>query len=397
MAEARSFTGFGHDRALARQRPLPGWLSRPVLAGALDSSSCIYLVSGADEAAFYALVLALKLALLPSVGSIRAAGRFTAFAATALFAVVLSSSVNDTALIDAVQPLAVVLSIAVTLAIIGSDIAGYAKGMALSGSLMCAGYIASTSAGIIEATGDRYKFFAGTHPNLGGELISTTLVVAAFALRPRSFIALAAASLYCTYLMQSRTATLAIIVSVICYFLVRSGTRLGWRTTAWVAGTLALLACLTLLIEGEAGTIAALIDFVTQSVFLVEDQYRGGASGLSGRDQHWLEALRVIAEQPLLGTGPGHSARVGGLQPHNWALYAISQYGMPGWGLVGLFVAATVVAVRKDPRRLLALVPLFVPWLLNDRFLNFNAYPLVLYVLVFASFGPARRNRAALQ
>lgn len=396
MAEARTFTGYGQDRAVARQFPLSRWISRPALAGALDSSSCIHLIAGADEAAFYAAVLTLKLAVLAWVGTIKPAERFVLFAATALFAVVLSSFANDTELIDALQPLTVVVSITVSLAIIRHDLAGYARGMAFSGVLMCAGYMASLAAGAIEAVGDRYKFFAGSHPNLGGELISTTLVMSAFALRPRTFLPLAAASLYCTFMLQSRTATIAIILSVACYLLLRAARRFGQRTTAWAAGGgFLLIGALALSLGEGPASEGPLADFLYDSVFLVEDQYRGGASGFSGRDQHWQDTLRVIADQPILGTGPGYAPRVGSLQPHNWVLYAISQYGVPGWGLVGLFLGASVAAVRRDPRRLLVLVPLFVPWLLNDRFLNFNAYPFVLYVVVFAAFPAAGRGRRA--
>lgn len=367
-------------------------VSGPALAGVLDSSSYVYLLVGTTELGFYPSVLLLKFVILLWIdGNAANARRFLPFATVALFGILLSSFANGSSLLDALKPVAVLASGILTLIIVGNDIRGYGVGMALSSAAMCAGFLVSVAAGAIETIGNRHDFFAGSHPNLGGELVSSTLIMAAFALRPRTFVPLAIAALCCTFLLQSRTSTLAIIISIACHWGLHSSKRIGWRNTAatlmaLLSGIMVVAAVFALV---QQDTLQALYDFLFDSVFLVEDQYRGGNSGFSGRDQHWLAALQVIDENPFLGAGPEFAARRGSLQPHNWLLYAISQYGIFGWALSGLFVTATATAIRRDPMRLIAFIPLFIPWLLSDRFLNFNAYPFVIYILAFAPFAAA--------
>ena len=380
-----------HHRQSAPQwgRPNLSRVPAPALAGLLDSSSYIYLILGTTEMTFYPFVLLCKLAILLGIaGNLNQARRFLPFAAIALFGILVSSFANGSTLLEAAKPVAVIASVILTLTIIGQDFRGYAMGMALSSAVVCAGFLASVAAGSIVTTGDRHDFFAGSHPNLGGELISSTLVMAAFILRPRYFMPLAITALYCTFLLQSRTSTIAIIISIACYCTFQSSLRVGWRNTAlaMMALFLALLAVGAVFAAVQQETLQAIYNFLFDSVFLVEDQYRGGSSGFSGRDQHWLTAMQVIAENPFLGAGPDFAARRDSLQPHNWLLYAVSQFGIFGWALAAVFIAATATAIRRDPYRLLAFIPLFIPWLLNDRFLNFNAYPFVIYILAFAPF-----------
>ena len=88
----------------------------------------------------------------------------------------MSSFANGSLLMDAVKPVAVLASVILTLTIVGRDIRGYAMGMAVSSALVCTGYLASVATGAIESTGDRHDFFAGSHPNLGGELDRKSVV-----------------------------------------------------------------------------------------------------------------------------------------------------------------------------------------------------------------------------
>lgn len=386
-----------HHRAETRigRSPLK-WISGPTIAGLLDSSSYIHLILGANELTFYPLVLLLKLAvLLGMAGNLDHARRFLPFAAVTLSGILVSSFANGSLLLDAVKPVAVLASVILTLTIVGRDILGYAMGMALSSALVCTGFLASVATGAIETTGDRHDFFAGSHPNLGGELISSTLVMAAFVLRPRYFLPLAVTALYCTFLLQSRTSTIAIIISIACFCAFHSSIRIGWRNTAltMIALILGLVVVGAVFAAVQQDTLQALYSFLFDSVFLVEDQYRGGSSGFSGRDQHWLTAMQVISENPFLGAGPDFAARRESLQPHNWLLYAVSQFGIFGWAMAALFVTATATAIKREPLRLIALIPLLIPWLLNDRFLNFNAYPFVIYILAFMPFAVAKVRR----
>lgn len=257
-------------------------------------------------------------------------------------------------------------------------------------------YLTYVSMDMISHKGDRYYFFSDSHPNLGGELISSAVIMATISLKPKHFFMLAVPALYCTFLLQSRTSTIAILISVFCFITLWSKWKFGWKATRWAILTtpallLGVFASLSAI--GSEETQEA-FDLLFDSVFLVDDEYRGGESGFSGRDQHWGDAIEVIMNHPFFGAGPNFMDRLGVLQPHNWILYAISQFGFLGLVLVLVFIAAAYEAARRDPIRLAVLTPLFVPWLLNDRFLNFNAYPFILYIVVFTSFrhgDPSRR------
>ncbi len=384
------------------QRRVADWtdtLTIPTLVGIMDSSSYIYILSRSSEITFYSFIIFVKIAITAlNPVNLSQKNRFMNFAVITFFAVIVSSLANESQITAALRPIAVCISVLLTIYLISGKIIDYAKGYAISGFIICAIFIFSVQSGMIVQTGERHHFVAESHPNLGGELISATLVMSSLTLGPRLFLILNAASLYCTFLLQSRTSTLAILIALLCYGIAYFRGKLGIRRKAllslvvlWItaAFTIALIA-----IQSEATNQA--FDFIYNSVFLVEDQYRGGYSGVSGRDEHWWEAIRVAMDHPFIGAGPDFMERLGVLQPHNWTLYAISQFGMLGWVLVVIFGYAAFGAVRNDPVRAMVLIPLFVPWLLNDRFLNFNAYPFALYIIVFAGFSlPPKKRRSS--
>lgn len=359
------------------------------MAGALDSASFLYPLIGVGDIAFYSSIITIKLFIFTFLSSnIRNAIRFLPFVTLVIFCTTISSIANQSNAIEPFKIFSVCLSIALTLAIIRDNLADYATGMAFSGYAICISYLLMVQSGAVQITGTRYHFFEDQHPNLGGEMVLATLIMSALSLRPKTFVPLFSLSIYCAYLWQSRTSILAICISGVCYFIARAKARFGWRSTLWgIWATVALLFAIgNAIAVAQPETVQGILSFVFDSVFLVEDQYRGGESGLSGRDAHWLEAMRVFVEHPFVGAGPNFMERLAVPQPHNWVLYALSQFGILGFVLTGVFAAAALTAVRKDPIRLLAIVPFFIPWLLNDRFLNFNVYPFALYIIVFAPF-----------
>ncbi|MEN9925498.1 MAG: hypothetical protein RL268_1624 [Pseudomonadota bacterium] len=384
------------------QRRVADWtavLTIPALVGIMDSSSYIFILSQVSEITFYSFIIFVKIAIIALKPiNLKQKNRFLNFTVVTFFAVIASSLANESQITAAIRPIAVCISVLLTVYLIREKIIDYAKGYAISGFIICLIFIFSVQTGMIIQTGERYHFLAESHPNLGGELVSATLIMSSLTLGPRLFLILGASSLYCTFLLQSRTSTLAILIVLLCYGIAYLRGKFGVRRTVllslvvvWI--TAAFTAALAA-IQSEAANQA--FDFIYNTVFLVEDQYRGGYSGVSGRDEHWWEAIRVAMDHPFIGAGPDFMERLGVLQPHNWTLYAISQFGMLGWVLVVIFGYAAFGAVRNDPVRAMVLIPLFVPWLLNDRFLNFNAYPFALYIIVFAGFSlPPKKRRSS--
>lgn len=369
--------------------------SAPFAVGVLDSSSFVAIIFGFGEAPFYLSIIITKIIIALILKSEpHYAYRFLKFAVTLSILNFLSSIINGSEFIGLLQNISVCISILLTLALTGHRLKKYASGVANSAFAMCIMYMISVNLDIISYTGDRYHFFAGSHPNLGGELITAGVAMAVISLRSMQFFALASTALYCTFLMQSRTSTLAVLVAIFCFVTLKSSEKLGWRKTLWgllifpafAASSFAAATAINPTMTQDAVT------FVYDAVFLVDDQYRGGESGFSGRDQHWSDAIGVLNDHVLFGAGPNFMARLGVLQPHNWILYALSQFGLPGLILVFFFISAAYEAADRDPLRLAVFIPLFIPWLLNDRFLNFNAYPFVLYICVFAPFQAALRS-----
>ena len=371
-----------------------GPINTPQILGIIDSSSFINIIIQANDAAFYSFVILIKIAFLyKNIDCLRNENRFLAFSIVAFLAIILSSLVNQAPIIATVQPIAVCLSVLLTIYLIEDKIRHYAMGYAISGLAICILFILSVNAGLVSEVYGRYNFIGDKHPNLGGEIISATLVMAAISIRPIAFLLFSVMSLYCTFLLQSRSSTLAIIVAIICYGFPYFQRIMGFRRAVLMYMVLAWsgVTITALLVVAKSENAQAVFDFVYESIFFVDNQYRGGDSGISGRSDNWSEAIGVIMDHPFIGAGPAFVERLGLFaQPHNWLLYAVSQFGVLGWIITVIFGGATYAAVRNDPIRATVIIPMSVLWIFNDRFLNFNAYPLALYIIVFASFSSHR-------
>lgn len=68
---------------------------------------------------------------------------------------------------------------------------------------------------------------------------------------------------------------------------------------------------------------AAIYSYVASDILLLDNVYRGAASGFTGRYSGWLGALDLIADHPLFGVGHGMLPTL-----HNGYLVALGEYGV---------------------------------------------------------------------
>lgn len=68
---------------------------------------------------------------------------------------------------------------------------------------------------------------------------------------------------------------------------------------------------------------AAIYSYVASDILLLDNVYRGAATGFTGRYAGWLGALDLIADHPLFGVGHGMLPTL-----HNGYLVALGEYGV---------------------------------------------------------------------
>jgi O-antigen ligase len=358
-----------------------------MLVGLLDSASFLMYLYGIPEMPFYATILTLKLAMTVyarvDLNGMRPA---LPFILITLLAIVVSTLANDVEPLSVYKSFAVLVSLSLTLALIRQHLRGYALGLSITGAVICVVYIVQVQRGMIGDHFGRMLFFGDNHPNLGGEILGMIVIMSALCLGPRLYFALAGAASYCVWLMQSRSGLLAILISAALYTMVSVAKAYGWRRClifASVAGFVLAFAVLAGVASGTRLVISA-YDFFWNTLFLADDEYRGAGTGLTGRDHHWAEAMRIFLEHPFFGAGLDYPGRLDLIQPHNWFLYALAQFGLFGVLVVIAFLAVLVRAIWVGMNSVMVIVPVLALLLINDRFLNLNIYPLGMYVLVFA-------------
>lgn len=355
--------------------------------GFLDSIGFLQYFANFDQTYFNLIIIFLKINLLVfSRWDLRSTIPAIPLIGTILFGLFVSSGFNSVDFVDVARVIIATFSIILTVIIIDGDFKKYAIGLAANGFIISALYIMQYRAGSLIEVYGRLDFFNGQHPNLGGEILSIIVILSTASLRPIAFSALFTVSAYCCWLMQSRTSILAMIVAAILY-----GAFWSYKRFTNVQATL-LLGCFIfggsafLLIEEFSGsnTPTQIFEFFSNSIFLVEDSYRGADSGLSGRDLHWFQTLEIIDSNFLVGAGIEYPRRLDILQPHNWFLYPIALFGIFGFPVIAAMIHALGKIAFTNKDELVRVIPILILLMLNDRFMNLNINPLGMYVYLFA-------------
>jgi hypothetical protein len=371
------------------------------LVGTLDSSNYVMYILKIEELPFYVFLLCAKIILLVfGRANIRLVAGAVPFCVAVAVAVVFSSMANSVEMLSIAKAFGVLASILISVAFVGGfGVGAYTTAIALNGLVIATFYLVSFKLGLIEDYYGRYLFFGGAHFNLGCELLAVIVVASTFCLELEDFFVLFALSFGCAWLMQGRSAELVMLISAAVYTTLSLSERIG------VLGALGfgLFVAFVTVITGLLGLIVGsdlfyhFIDSFANGIFMADDENRGLGTGFTGRDEHWGAAIQIFTEYPFVGAGLDFPERLKVLQPHNWFLYGLAQFGLLGIPIFVSLASAFVLVAKADRKSALKLTPLLILLALNDRFLNFNAYPLVMYILVFSlspvALGESERSR----
>jgi hypothetical protein len=233
--------------------------------------------------------------------------------------------------------------------------------------------------GMMALAGHIPDHFGGSHPNLGSEIaaIGVISLCMTFSLKPAHVVALSIPNLVACFLMQGRTGLLVIVFAV----LIRLYLSVRGRGMNYVLGLVTLL-----LIMVPIGTLLGgrAIRADVSEVLLLEDSHRGIGTGFVGRDGRWKGGIDMFLSSPLTGGGPDVFRSEAMLSPHNWFMYGIGELGALFLLVLFFMIRCVVRAYRYNSAYVLVLSPVLLLMMLNDRFMNLNAYPTLMYVFLFA-------------
>lgn len=245
-------------------------------------------------------------------------------------------------------------------------------------------------------TGRRLE--TGMHPNLVGLTALTVFLVAAPAPSRILWMSCFVVAVVACLAASSRASLLTVMI-------VFAAARLmAWRrqpavlTGALVVGLLGLTA--SLLFAGPWLT------WLADTVFHVNDNHRGIASGGSGRLRLWAYFVEVWLREPLFGPGPGTALEMNGraIYSHNLVLQILCDSGVVGLLSFTVFIAAVVFASSRKttPPHLrtgatLALMTYFIYGLFEGRAINVgNPLSATFFFLTFAALGASDPFRVRL-
>lgn len=349
-----------------------------IVAGLLDTSVAFSYVMQIPVVAWYAATLATKiiLALLtqaPGKSNLQTHGLFIFISATTLLT---SSTLIDTTSEVALEILGFALHLLATLLLIRPDrLNCYIRYVAISGAGIALLYLSLMATGSIDSAHGRYSFFGGGHPNLGGEILALTTVAAAIIFKPWQFYATASVAFTCMIFMQSRAAMLVVLMVTTHRILIQIRS-LPKNKRLMAASTLSIILIASLPI------IIPKIESAANAIFLIDDEYRGSGSGLVGRGERWKNAFSLFLNSPIYGVGYGYHAANETSSPHNLYLYGLSQLGLIFIAAFAYFAQSTIKTLKRNNNFTIPVVALLILTIFNDRFLNFNPYPFVFYIII---------------
>jgi O-antigen ligase len=340
----------------------------------LDSASFLLYVLNLDYTVFYAGTLGVKFVLL--IFYKRSTATDILYAQGVLYAIIVGGIANS--LIQSewnpndMQGFGFVAHMVCTCWVVDySNFRRYFSGCAnvllLCGLLFLAMYF--TGRLQLDVNG-RYTFF-GAHPNLGGEIFAAgvfaSLIGQDFRRNAVQTVVLASAVM----ILQSRAALLTIFVMCIMKYLDIFDFRRGvLYIIAVVSAT-----CVAIAIA------AFFVDF--NSIFLINDQYRGADTGFAGRTELWQFGWDAFLSAPVFGNGYGFyydNDIVGGA--HNFFIYLLVLFGLFGVMLLGMYVFLGYVLYKNHPRVARVVIGFALLCIFNDRLFDLNPYPFFLHVIL---------------
>jgi O-antigen ligase len=355
------------------------------ICGLADSSVWIAFMLSSRLDYYYAISVSAKLLALVIFFSIAKLPKLDRLVVFAIPFVISScaSVVAGYSYFDGIPQLAgFFISLFITLSFISdANYIAYMKSFSLSIFAGAVVYLAFAYSGQIEVVWERWLYFGGEQPNLGGEILySGVLAATLHHKKPNaSLVFFIAVSVIAIFLLEARSALIATCAACLIwlYYTVLRAFRPGKIFLIIVCVATATLFVLIFMSD----TVWNVID---KSLFL-DNEYRGIGSGFSGRIERWSYAMETFIESPIFGVGVGYFRDVSmtSLTPHNFWLYMLTDLGL--LGVLSLAVIAICLkGLWKENRFIFWMVMSSLPLtMFNDRFVNMNPYPFLIFVLLF--------------
>lgn len=358
-------------------------------AGAIDGLIFLSYMFEIDQSIYYSATIFVKtsLLLLRRKRATPSAIVSLPFLYALILAELISAIVNEVELISSIRILVFSINLFVTLNFVGTN---YWRGLVLSTLVNALAYLAFARAGSIGIVFGRYLYFSESHPNLGAEIFFGGAFAALLTRTPQLSLLIVPLFFAPAFLMQGRAAELGIVCAEAI---------LAWQSLkrTHVLIRFSLLAFLFALLV--VVLLNADLSGLANKVLLLDDSYRGEGTGASGRGRFWENALAMFVQNPFFGAGSDFVVRLRSIQPHNFFLYPLAYYGFMGLAVLAIFIQRLGIVALYGGVAALYLVP-FVPMLaFNDRFVNLNIYPTVLFLYVFYQYASSssRLHTAALR
>lgn len=325
--------------------------------------------------------LALKILLAPLLlrGDsiiVRQTGPLLFVIATVMVSLVFATFPAGPAMLAA---LGFIAHLSITLLLRPQEIPQYFKAMCYFVTAYGAIFILMAMLGHIDQIWGRFNYFGNTHPNLGSEIAAAGVFCGVISVRLKPFLLCAAILYLNSALMEGRAAMLAIAMSV--------GLRLLHEVfVGWDANKVQLRILLAMPVAVAIAVFG--VPLLLESLKLT-DRHRGVGTGFVGREDQWLIAWDGFIQRPITGQGLGwfvHMQEIGSVEmgAHNFFLYGLAEMGLVSIILfVILFKMATDV-YKIHGWKVVSTSPIIILLMMNDRFINLNPYPFVMWVLLFS-------------
>ena len=348
----------------------------PMIVAFADSLAILAYVLGIDPAIIQVAALILKFACSPwllrqnSITVVQLPMLF-ALSALCLLSLAFGSVITPAGI---AQTLGFLIHLVLTLLLVVEEFPAYFRSIASIAAGSAIIYLGFAALGRIETIWGRYYYFNRIHPNVGAEIAAAGVLCGAISLPIRRFLILMVPMFASAFLMEGRSALLAIALAVVLRSARELYTTSQSRRTQWWTIMMAPFGVAALVI----GT-----PFVIASMQL-DSAYRGIDTGLGGRGDQWRMAWDAFMDRPLTGQGLGWITATQDLGAHQFFLYALAEMGILA---LPIFLGMILLGARAfaiHGWKLVAVAPVIVMTFVNDRFINLNLYPYVLWLFLFA-------------
>ena len=355
------------------------------ICGLTNSSVWIVYMLSTRVDYYYALSVLVKLlalVILFSTAKPSKLGHVGVFAIPFVISSFASVFAGYTNLDDISQLAGFFISLFITLSLISdANYIAYMKSISLSIFTGAAVYLAFAYSGQIEVDWGRWTYFGGMHPNLGGEILYSGVLAATLShKKPNApLVFFIAVSFIAIFLLEARSALIATCAACLIWlnYKVLGGSQPAKKFLIIVCLAIATLSVLAFM----GDTVWKVID----GSLLLDNEYRGIGTGFVGRTERWSYAIETFIKSPIFGVGVGYFRYLpmSDFSPHNFWLYMVTSLGL--LGVLSLAVIAICLkGLWKENWFVFWMVTSSLPLtIFNDRFVNMNLYPFLIFVLLF--------------